>query len=1325
MASTNFEYPKIDWDSEDLYQEFSRFRNHVGFVFDGPLSKLNDKQKSGWLGTWIGSQGREIYKIFEWTEGEKDDPQKVLDKFESYTRPRKNKRIARHKLRQRKQKQSESFDNFVKDLRLILLDCEYSNPDDILIDAIIEGVYEKKLQEKLLYQGEELTLAKALTIGQQYELAQKQIKIVRDENSAVAAVHGVDSDNYREKQQFKHKQSKKGKASSPNKKEKGPTTHGGRCNRCGKDPQHLWNKGKCPAVGSTCSYCKKPNHWLAVCQRRRKLHLVETSSESESDTESLHVVQICSETESDEVLLQIHTAQTVNAKLTDKWDVTVKVLQRQVKFRIDTGARCNTLTLADYQTLKHKGELQQSTKILRTYSNHQIKPIAAVDLNIQQDNKAVTTTFQVIDLSQENILSGNTAEQLGLISRINVASNITTDLPEGLDEFPDLLNTTGTLPGTYTIKLTPNAKGVVHPARRLPVSLKKQTIEKLSEMEKNGIISKVEQPTEWVSSMVVNIRNNKLRICIDPRELNQAIKREHYPMRTVEEIVAEIPDAKIFSILDAKSGFHQIKLDEESSLLTTFNTPIGRYRWLRLPFGLKCAPEIFQRIMDQMLEGIEGAFAIVDDILVAGRDQQQHDQILKQVIERATSYNLTLNMEKCRIRQKQVPYVGHLLTSDGLLPDPEKLVAIRNMPIPQNKEDVKRFLGFVTYLGKFIPNLSEVDAPLRALLKTGVSFDWQSAQEQAFNTLKDVCSKPPVLKFYDASKPVEIHCDASKNGLGAVLMQDSKPVAYSSRSMTSTETRYAQLEKEMLSIVHACKKFHCYIFGKETTVYNDHKPLEQIWKKPLLAAPMRLQRMMLALQWYDLKIHYRPGKEMYLPDTLSRAYLPESKPEISSLDQVNAVDFLSITKEKYTELQECTERELNELTSVIIDGWPDSKKQLPNAARPYWDSRSELAILDGIVYKGMRIVVPPSQHKSMLNLIHKSHLGIGKCKKRAREVLYWPTMNSDIEQSINNCSKCADFQKHLPSEPLTPTETPDLPFLEVGTDLFEFECKNYLLTVDYYSRFIEVDKLKDIQSKTVIEALKSQFSRHGIPEILRSDCGLQYMSAEFANFCKDYGIIHKQSSPYFPSSNGEAERAIQTVKGLWKKTTDKHLALLDYRTTPLDGINLSPAQLLMGRRPRNTLPSARALLVPKSYNRQDVKRHFNLEKAKQKYYHDKTTTKELSQLQPGEQVRMAPLPGTKRWLPATVIQHHSAPRSYVVKSRGRQYRRNRRHLRTSTEAANAGASSESEDLFENNLTSSEETPQPQPSTRPGLEGQTNSYVTRSGRTVKPSTRLNL
>ena len=1288
MASyTNFEHPSIDWGASDLYKEFTRFKDHVGFVFNGPLSDLENKKQAGWLGTWIGQAGREIYRTFTWEAGESEDPVKVLAKFEAYIRPRKNKRIARHNLKQRRQTQAESFDKFLTDLRLIIMDCDYRDPDDILIDCIIDGVHDRKVQERLLDRGEALVLSKAIEICQQFETSKKQVQIVRgqDEDPLVTEVH-----------EFKHESKQKPHSYKKNMQQKGP------CYRCGDNNQHIRTKGNCPALGTTCSSCKKPNHWAKVCRARK----------------SVHYVSPC-EPESEDDILAIYSNSTSGKQTEDKWVQILSAAGTHIPFKIDTGAKCNTITVKDYQAISGRCPIRAASKVLRTYSNHHIHPVGTANIELKHRATTVSEEFQVVNLVQENVISGAVAESLGLLNRISSLS----DSKKLQEEFPDVTEATGTLPGKYSIRLRDGAVGVIHPPRRQPAALKQKIIDKLQEMETSGHITKVDEPTEWVNSMMVVVKNDKIRICLDPKDLNKEIKREHHPMRTIEEIASEIPGSKVFSTLDAKSGFLQIVLDETSSFLTTFNTPVGRYRWLRLPFGISCAPEVYQRIMDTMLEGIKGAYVIIDDILVAAKTLEEHDKILKQVIERASSYNLRLNFEKTNLRQSQVTYVGHMLTDCGLKPDPTKVKAVKDMPKPSTKEDVRRFLGFITYLGKFLPNLSDESLPLREVLKADVDFFWEAGQDTAFARLKLLCSQCPVLKYFDTSVPVEVQCDASSKGLGAVLLQQGHPIAYASRALTDAETRYAQIEKEMLSIVFACKKFHCYIFGKETTVYNDHKPLEMIFKKPLTTAPMRLQRMLLAVQWYDLTVLYRKGVDMQLADTLSRAYLPNETTDSRPVE-ADIKLMVSITDEKYNELQAASDDELADLRDTIFHGWPDEKSKVQQEIRPYWDSRAELAVSDGIVVKGTRLVIPPSMRRHMLGLIHRSHLGIAKCKQRAREIMYWPSMNADIEDAIKNCSSCADVQRQQLKQPLRSSPLPDFPFQRVSTDIFEFHNTSYLIMVDAYSRFILVDKLSNLQSSTVINTMRQVFCRHGIPETLTSDCGSQFTSQEFQDFCSNWGIKHVSSSPYYQKANGLAERGVQTVKKLWKKGADHHLSLLDYNSTPLEGYNASPAQLLMGRRLRNNLPSLQEQLKAQPIDTNLVARSFLKQKATQAYHHDKIATKPLDPLVQGQEVRVSPLPGQQKWFPAVVNSQHRSPRSYVVDTGTKRYRRNRQHIRVSTEQANHSNSRDSEVVpaESDDETSSQHNEQ---LTEGSPESDPGPYTTRSGRIVRPRDRLDL
>ena len=377
----------------------------------------------------------------------------------------------------------------------------------------------------------------------------------------------------------------------------------------------------------------------------------------------------------------------------------------------------------------------------------------------------------------------------------------------------------------------------------------------------------------------------------------------------------------------------------------------------------------------------------------------------------------------------------------------------------------------------------------------------------------------------------------------------------------------------------------------------------------------------------------------------------------------------------------------------------------------------------------------------MLRQIHKNHLGITKCRQRAREVLFWPGMSVDVEQMVTNCSVCADFAKKQPTEPLRPTVPPSFPWQKIGTDLFEFQGVHYLLSVCYRSKFLEVTKMESLRrSVVVIEELKRQFGVHEIPAEVVSDNGPQFSSSEFQEFAKEYGFKHVTSSPHYPKANGEAERAVQTVKTLWRKNSDKYRALLDYRTTPIPDIELSPAQLLMGRRLRNGLPMMDSLLQPAGVNQKDVSKHLKKMKEEQKKHHDRHANSELKELKPETKVRMQPWSDSREWKPATVIRHHHTPRSYVVQADdGRNYRRKRQHLRVCPASGPRSLDAEQslDESARHNLPG-DQTEQPAPPVSPVIppprqhhspeppEGDNSeAYVTRSGRQVLKPKRLDL
>ena len=423
-------------------------------------------------------------------------------------------------------------------------------------------------------------------------------------------------------------------------------------------------------------------------------------------------------------------------------------------------------------------------------------------------------------------------------------------------------------------------------------------------------------------------KSGALRICIDPRPLNTALKRERYQLPVLEDILPELSKAKVFSTVDLKSGYWHCVLAPESSVLTTFATPYGRYRWIRLPFGLSASSEIFQKHLTHALESLPGILCIADDILIYGTGETDeeatanHDRSLRDLLQRCKNRGIVLNPDKMKLRMSEVNFMGHLLTNKGLKPDPAKVEAITKLPKPQDVEGVQRLNGFVNYLAKFLPKLSEVMESIRRLTRKDAPWNWSSEQDQAFANVQRLVTEAPVLRYYELSLDLTIQCDASQNGLGAALLQNGKPIEYASRSLTDTETRYAQIEKEMLAIVFSLERFNQYTFGRHVHIESDHKPLEMILQKPLARAPRRLQLMMMRLQKYDFTVHYECGENMHLADMLSRAYLPYNGKEVDDFESVNMVRYLPISDQRLDEIRAETRKDqcLRELSGTILVG---------------------------------------------------------------------------------------------------------------------------------------------------------------------------------------------------------------------------------------------------------------------------------------------------------------------------------------------------------------------------------------------------------------------
>ena len=557
------------------------------------------------------------------------------------------------------------------------------------------------------------------------------------------------------------------------------------------------------------------------------------------------------------------------------------------------------------------------------------------------------------------------------------------------------------------------------------------------------------------------------------------------------------------------------------------------------------------------MSGLHVVFAIADDLSIAGSGdtladaERDHAHKLQQLKERCKAKHIQLNAKKAVEKTTHLSFMGHIITAGGVKPDLAKVAAILQMPQPQDVPGVKRLCGMVQYLAKFLPNLANDLTPLRNLTRKDVPWEWTTDCERAFHTVKQKMTKAPILAYYNPDDKLTLQADSSKDGMAAVLLQQGRPIEFASGALTPAERNWAQIEKEALAVLFGLERFHQYTYGRPVEVVNDHKPIQAILQKPLSQAPKRIQALLMRLHRYDIDFVYAPGNTLLLADTLNRAYLPcdPSNKVASHTMQVNALQALpdeNLIKVRNAMLGDV---EAQALLKVVKNGWPRDRCQLPPVVQPYFPIRDTLSHQDDIILKGERIWIPKVLRPDMKQQLHSAHLGLASMMRRARDTIFWLGMRHDIQQLADNCHICQATKPGNPREPLYQHGEGSTPWEKVGVDICEFSGTSYLITVDYFSNFIEVDLLTNTSAKQVIHCLKRHFARYGIPRCLHSDNAQQFVCVAFTEFMQSWRIIHSTSSPGHQSANGKAEAAVKSVKNMLKRTShdksDQYLALLE------------------------------------------------------------------------------------------------------------------------------------------------------------------------------------
>ena len=759
-----------------------------------------------------------------------------------------------------------------------------------------------------------------------------------------------------------------------------------------------------------------------------------------------------------------------------------------------------------------------------------------------------------------------------------------------IEEFPDVFDETVISPMSgepMHVHLRRDDAGYrptrVSTARRVPLHFMEEAEKTLKWFLDSGVIIEVppNESTEWCSpGFFVPKPNGKVRLVVDYRDINKFISRPVHPFPSPRDVVRGIlPTSKFFMKLDAVQGYYQLPLDEESSYLTTFLMPTGRYRFLRAPMGMSPSSDEFCFRTDRILAEVPGVLKIVDDALLQAPTYAELCRRFRVACEAAREGNLTLSREKVAYGP-EIEFGGYIISDKGVKPDPKRLAAVAEFPRPVDVSSLRGFLGLANQLGFFVPDLAHLSEELRQLLKKGIAWQWLEVHEEAFTAIKKVLTSSMVVKTFDPMLKTELLTDASRlKGLGYALIQREadgrlRLIQCSSRSLSPAETRYATIELECLAIQWAVEDARHYLLGCQFEVLTDHRPLEGVFLKPLSeVANARLLRIRMKTTDYAMKVTWTPGKTHLIADALSRAPVFGEKPVEGA--ETNATLAADPALQPMFEAAEADSGYVA-VVEALMAGKAICNLPPEHPARVYkslWDNLSvhgdTLLVLDGT-----RIVVPKSERKAVLGKMHISHPGIGRTRQLAQQLYYWPGMSNDIKTLVDGCEQCQVGRASQAADPLESYPEPTMPMQSVSMDLCESHGQEYLVMCDRYSGMTWVYRLKTQTTAAVLRPLEKWFTQFGYPQVIVSDGGPQFRT-EFKEWCMLFGIEHLHSSPYHSQSNGLAEAAVKSTKALLEKSRsfdDFQVRLLEWRNVPSAGCPDSPAQRFFGRRQRGQLP---------------------------------------------------------------------------------------------------------------------------------------------------------
>ena len=773
----------------------------------------------------------------------------------------------------------------------------------------------------------------------------------------------------------------------------------------------------------------------------------------------------------------------------------------------------------------------------------------------------------------------------------------------------------------HHIKTCEDARPIKERPRRQPYCHQQEIQRQVDDLKDRGVIEPSDSP--WAANVVlVNKKDGTKRFCVDYRKLNAVTIKDAYPVPRIDETFDALKGAKWFTTLDLASGYWQVTLDEDASQKSTFVVRNGLFRWKCMPFGLCNAPATFERLMEKVMAGLQWEILLIylDDVIVFGQTVTETVERLRVVLDRLRNAGLKLKPSKCHLFKRAVTYLGHIVSSEGVATDPNKVQAVAEWPIPKCVKDVRSFLGLASYYRKFIRGFAEIASPLHALTEKSREFVWTESCQRAFDELKGRLLTAPILSYPIPEENFILDTDASGEGIGAVLSQvqdgAERVVAYASRKLSKPERNYCVTRRELLAVVVHLKKFKQYLYGQKVTVRTDHAALR--WLLNFKNPEGQLARWMEVISEYDFVIEHRPGKKHANADGLSRQQCKQcGREEAVSNDTTGdmseghpqRVEFLvrGVVAQPSLSGDKIRKAQLEDDTMNWVIRSKEEGKIRPEwktvshwsaANKSYWSQWDQLEVREGLLYKRwesddgtsvrMLLVLPNEFRKEILGELHggqlSGHLGVSKTLAKVKYKYFWPGMSADVRSFLRVCDLCAK-RKSPAKKRLAPLQQyrVGVPLERVAIDLLgplpKTDSGNQWILVvgDYCTKWMEAYALPDATASTVALKLVNEFvCRFGVPQELHSDQGTNFESGVFREMCRILGITKTRTTAYNPKSDGMVERFNKTLVNMVsvmldpirrQRDWDEFLpyATFAYRCTPHDSVGESPNMMMLGR----------------------------------------------------------------------------------------------------------------------------------------------------------------